>query len=115
MHLTYRYKLLPTRKQRLALKGALDSTRTLYNAALQERIDAYRLKGKTISLYEQYAELKHVRAEAELGFTLYPSVLLRWPVERVNKAFKGFFARAKKGEKPASPVSVPHRAGTVSD
>ena len=103
MYLTYRYKLLPTRKQRLALKSALDSTRTLYNAALQQRIDAYRLKNKTISLYEQYTELKHIRADAELGFSLYPAVLMRWPLERVNEAFKGFFARAKKGEKAGFP------------
>ena len=103
MYLTYRYKLLPTRKQRLALKGALDSTRTLYNAALQERIDAYRLKNKTISLYEQYAELKHIRADVKLGFSLYPAVLLRWPVERVNEAFRGFFGRLKKGIKAGFP------------
>jgi len=33
MHLTYKYRLLPTRKQHEALIAILDSQRVLYNAA----------------------------------------------------------------------------------
>jgi hypothetical protein len=42
MILTYKYRLLPTRKQHAALAQILEEQRWLYNAALQERMDAYR-------------------------------------------------------------------------
>ena len=42
MILTYRFRLLPTRRQYRALEAILESQRQLYNAALQERIGAYR-------------------------------------------------------------------------
>jgi putative transposase len=40
--LTYHYRLLPTKQQHRALEAILESQRQLYNAALEERIDAYR-------------------------------------------------------------------------
>src|SRR3954453_7696737 len=42
MVLTYRYRLLATRQQHTALLLILEAQRQLYNAALAERIDAYR-------------------------------------------------------------------------
>ena len=36
---------------------------TLYNAALQERRDAYRMAGKSINLYQQNAALTTIRAD----------------------------------------------------
>ena len=41
MFLTYRYRLLPTKRQHRALETILELQRQLYNAALEERIDAY--------------------------------------------------------------------------
>ena len=35
----------------------------LYNAALEERILAYRMSGKSISLYDQYKSLTTIRRE----------------------------------------------------
>ena len=40
MVLTYRYLLLPRRNQHRALEMILEAQRQLYNAALQERVDA---------------------------------------------------------------------------
>ena len=42
----YKYRLYPTKKQRLTLQWTLDRARELYNAALQERRDAYTAKVK---------------------------------------------------------------------
>jgi putative transposase len=42
MILTYRYRLLPTKQQHRSLEAILESQRQLYNAAQEERIDAYR-------------------------------------------------------------------------
>src|SRR5687768_3217654 len=48
MILTYKYRLLPTKRQHTALARILEDQRHLYNAALQERIDCYRKTAKTI-------------------------------------------------------------------
>ena len=43
MRRTYKFRLRPTAKQHVALGQCLDAHRSLYNAALQERRDAYEL------------------------------------------------------------------------
>ena len=42
---------------------------TLYNAALQERRDAYRMQGKTVTLYDQMKELTGIRQDDPDGFS----------------------------------------------
>ena len=39
--LTYKYRLLPNKRQHAALAALLEDQRQLYNAALQERIGCY--------------------------------------------------------------------------
>ena len=43
MRRAYKFRLRPTATQHIALGHCLDAHRTLYNAALQERRDAYEL------------------------------------------------------------------------
>ena len=49
---TFRYRLYPTRRQGEALAAQLDEARTLYNAALQERRDAYRQGKISLNYYD---------------------------------------------------------------
>lgn len=100
--LTYKYKLLPTRKQHGALEAILEQQRILYNAALQERVDAYRKAGKSISLYDQCNSLTEIRESCE-GWNGVPVRLQRGTLHRLDKAFKGFFSRVKRGDKPGFP------------
>jgi putative transposase len=46
---TFRYRLYPTAKQIGLLDGQLAEACRLYNAALQERRDAYRLSGESLN------------------------------------------------------------------
>lgn len=46
--ITYKFRLVPTRKQVETLDWTLARCRELYNAALQERRDAYRMAGKSL-------------------------------------------------------------------
>ena len=41
MIISYRYRLLPTKRQHRVLEAIVEAQRQLYNAALEERIDAY--------------------------------------------------------------------------
>lgn len=52
---TYKFRVYPTRKQAQALQWTLDRCRELYNAALQERKEAYKYARMSIN-YEQSGE-----------------------------------------------------------
>jgi putative transposase len=74
----------------------------LYNAALQERRDAWRLKRISISFAEQCAELpgvKDVRPDvAEVNAQVLQNTL-----RRLQCAFENFFRRVKNGDNPGFP------------
>ncbi len=94
MILTYRYRLLPSKRQHAALTGLLDAQRALYNAALEERIDCYRKTGKGVSYIDQCKSLTLCRrALPEMG--ALPVNLQRWTLKRLDDAFQGFFRRVK--------------------
>jgi putative transposase len=93
----YKFRLRPTARQHVALGHCLASHRELYNAALQERRDAWRLGGTSVSYGDQSAQLKEIRAVrtdvAAWSFSSQQATL-----RRLNRAFAGFFRRAKSGE-----------------
>lgn len=57
MQRTYKYRLYPTRRQKGLLLEQLRATRELYNAALEQRMTAYRQAGKSVSYLEQSKDL----------------------------------------------------------
>ena len=61
--LTYKMRLLPSKGQHHKLRAALDHTRDLYNAALEERIDCYRKTGKGRSFFDQTKSLTELRSD----------------------------------------------------
>jgi putative transposase len=66
MNKTFQYRLYPTNKQQTLLNTWLALCCEVYNAALQERRDAYRMTGVSLSYAHQCAELpncKEVRPE----------------------------------------------------
>lgn len=92
--LTYKYRLLPTRKQYEALQVILDSQRSLYNAALEERIDYYRKTGKTLTYVDQCKSLTQCRRDLP-EMTALPANIQRGTLRRLDEAYKAFFRRAK--------------------
>jgi putative transposase len=99
---TYKYRLYPTRAQEAALVETLDRCRELYNAALQERRDAYRMAGKTITYYQQKAELPAVKDARPEYRTIYSQVL-QDVILRLDRAFLAFFRQVKAGDKLGYP------------
>jgi transposase len=73
----YKFRLRPTARQHVALGQCLASHRELYNAALQERRDAWQLRRASVFYGDQSAQL--------------------------NRAFAAFFRRVKAGETPGHP------------
>jgi putative transposase len=98
----YKFRLYPSRKQEQLLTWTLERARELYNAALQERKDAYRMAGKTINYYDQANQLPEIKAIREEYREIHSQVL-QDVLRRVDKAMKAFFRRLKAGEKPGYP------------
>ena len=98
----FKYRLYPTQPQRRDLERTLSLCRSLYNAALQERREAYRKAGKTVGFYEQKRWLPEIRADLPEYKHIHSQVLQN-VIERVDKAFQGFFRRVKAGQKPGYP------------
>src|SRR5215472_17137269 len=66
MNKIYQFRLYPTKKQQTMLKSWLAICCEVYNAALQERRDAYRMAGVSLGFAHQCSELpacKQVRPE----------------------------------------------------
>src|SRR6266478_848518 len=99
---TYQYRIYPTKKQTTIFIEWLKLCCETYNAALQERRDAYQMVGKSISYSHQCAELpgcKEVRPDlAEVHAQVLQDV-----VKRVDLAFGAFFRRCEAGEQPGYP------------
>ena len=95
MRLSYKFRLHPSRVQAEALTGMLGAFCDLYNAGLQQRIEAYRRRGISLRYLDQANELKAVRAgDEQLALYSYSAEqqVLRW----LDKAFRAFFRRLKQ-------------------
>ena len=90
----------------MRLRLTLDITRRLYNALLQQRRDAYRLRRKTLTAKEQYAELTATRADDPQLRAVYRESLDA-VLRRLDLAFAAFFRRIKAGEKAGYPRFKP--------
>jgi putative transposase len=105
--LTRRQKLRPTKAQHRLLEERLERQRLLYNAALQERCDAWRLARKSVTRLDQQKSLTAIRADDPHGHGADPANLGRWTLKRVDDAFAGFFSRVKRGGKAGFPRFKP--------
>lgn len=99
---TFKYRLYPTRAQVETLDRHLALCCELYNAALQERRDAWRMAGIHVSFSQQSTQLPLIKADRPELAEVY-SQALQDVLHRVDKAFAGLFRRVKAGEKPGYP------------
>jgi putative transposase len=90
---TYKYRLYPSHSQAETLNGQLAEACRLYNAALQERRDAWRVARTFITFKVQYHQLKEVRAAGDVDIPNYGCSLD--VLRRVDRAFSAFFKRVK--------------------
>ncbi len=79
----------------------LGSCCELYNAALQERRDAWRISRKSINFASQSAQLVDIKG-ARPEFNGIYSQVLQDTLHRVDKTFKAFFGRVKRQAKAAA-------------
>jgi putative transposase len=99
---TFRYPLRPNKAQEAVLDVYLWRCQQLYNAALEQRRDAYQKQGKTLSWVDQFKDLTELR-QGDADFGAVPAKILRSALKRLDLAYQAFFRRLKTGEKPGFP------------
>ncbi len=124
---TYKYRIYPDKEVVGKLEWTLACCCETYNAALQERRDRYNItirqhpnyydlawrkqavKEHSISLYDQQNQLSLMKKERTEYLELTAAHLLNDVCNRIDKAFKRFFDRAKSGQTPGYPRFRSHK------
>jgi putative transposase len=122
----FKYRLYPTKEQVSKLEWTLFRCCELYNAALQERKDAWsackrhlnfhdpewRAENKrhySVSFAEQCRSLTEIRNEIRPEYKQIGSHVLQNVLHRVENAFSGFFRRVLCGQTPGYPRYASHK------
>src|SRR5579885_2728337 len=98
----FTFRIDPTEKQIGKLEWTLRRCEELSNAALQERRDAYKMCGVSVSYYTQNKQLPEIKEIREEYRDIHSQVL-QDVLTRVDKAMDNFFRRVKNGEKAGYP------------
>ena len=97
-----KYTLKPTPHQEWERECVLVFCRHLYNAAVGERREAWRMRSVTVTSSQQKAELPGIKQAmpeyAEVNAQVLQDVALR-----VDRAFQAFFQRLREGQTPGYP------------
>ena len=94
--------LYPTQQQQKRLEWVLRRCQELYNAALHERRDAYRMAGVSLGCDAQMRALPGLKEECP-EYRQVGSQVLQDVLKRLDRAFEAFFRRVRAGEKPGYP------------
>ncbi len=98
----YKFRLSPTHKQIATLEWILRRCKELYNAALEERREAYRMNGVSVCYQMQANQLPAIK-EVREEYQAIHSQVQQDVLKRLDKAMQAFFRRVMNGEKPGYP------------
>lgn len=113
MKRAYKMRAYPTKQQACRSNALLAVHCELYNAALQERRDAWSMAKESISFYTQSAQLSDVRL-ARPDVALGSASAQQRTLLRLDRSFQAFFRRVKAGETAGYPrFKSRHRFDTV--
>ena len=98
---TFKFRLYPNRQQREKRTATLDVCRELYNAGLQERIEAWKCRSlvRVFDQINQLPDIKEIRPDVAGVF----SQVLQDALRRLDKTYKAFFGRVQRGQKAGFP------------
>lgn len=113
------FRLRPTAKQQVLLRAMLNDHRHLYNAALQERRDAWDTRTKRgvtdpkdqfgkIGFAIQSAQLPAIRA-SDPDQARWSATSQQQTLRKLNKSFADFYRRCRKGQTPGYPRFKPEK------
>jgi putative transposase len=102
MQRTFKYRIYPSKAQKSNLEQTLTLCCELYNAALQERREAYKTSKTSINYHAQAIQMPEIKAiRKDIGRV--HSQVLQDVLKRLDKAFDSFFRRLKTRQKAGFP------------
>ena len=104
MKRAYKLRAYPTRPQESRAVRLLADHCDLYNAALQERRDAWRLRQLSITYGDQSAQLKEIRAADPEGQGRHSFTAQQQTLRRLNVVFAAYYGRLKGAAKQRQPA-----------
>ncbi len=93
----FRFSFKPSKVQTQKLNDTLYLCQQLYNASLQERIEAYKINRISINYQAQQNQLPEIK-QTNPEYKDIHSQVLQNVLKRVDLAFQAFFSRVKKGQ-----------------
>ena len=90
---SYKYRLRPNKAQATVLDAMLRDFCGLYNACLQQRIEAYRRRGLSLRYGQQASELKACRITDPDAIGRWSFSALQQVLRRLDQTYAAFFRR----------------------
>jgi putative transposase len=103
----YKLRAYPTRPQEGRAVRLLADHCDLYNAALAERREAWRMRNLSVSYGDQSAQLKEIRAADPDGQGRHSFTAQQQTLRRLKVAFAGYFRRVRDAKGSARRVGYP--------
>ena len=107
---SFKYRLLPTKKQEQILLAHIDECRILYNQLVCARVQAWKNENKSLSQYDQTKTIPLLKQQ-HVAFKQVYSQVLQQVSARVDLAFKAFFRRLKEKSKTGEKAGFPRYKG----
>jgi putative transposase len=95
----YKFRLYPTSGQAIRLQSCLDDHRALYNAALQERREAWTKHRVSLNYEGQSAQLKDIRTADPSGQGRWSFSSQQATLRRLNRTYLNFWDKSRPGRK----------------
>ena len=99
MRRAYKLRAYPTRQQEGRAVRLLRDHCDLYNAALQERRDAWRMRSVSVGYGDQSAQLREIRGADPDGQGRHSFTAQQQTLRRLDATFRAFFKRVRATEK----------------
>lgn len=103
MFRTCKIKLGKAPKQEEKLEKALELCRELYNAALEQRIVAWKNNKRNLTYMDQCKDLTDLRNDDERFADLHVTMVRLTALDRLDKAYSRSFKKIKAGKRPGFP------------
>jgi putative transposase len=103
----YKLRAYPTRPQEGRAVRVLADHCDLYNAALAERREAWRMRNLSVSYGDQSAQLKEIRVADPDGQGRHSFTAQQQTLRRLNKVFVAYFRRVRDAKGSARRVGYP--------
>src|SRR5260221_7145255 len=101
---TFKYKLQPTAEQEGKMAFVLRRCCELYNAALEERREAWRMRSVSITVASQSTQLPDIK-QARPEYQDIHSQVLQDVLTRLDRAFQAFLMSGRRERSPVIRAS----------